>query len=604
MPQKSTPVYPWGHNRSMYIVLGPATSPSETPQWEAITLTETGDGTHRTFPLHKLPDFVRAVEAQNPHRTIRWAWADTRQILPQLLAAGIAPASCHDLRLAQRILTTAATRAANHLPYTPTVNLTRDPEPPPGHLPARRQIDGQTSLFDELTDPTPSRTQAEPTASVLLTELRAQLEAVAVSPAPARLSLLLAAESQGALIAAEIKHTGMPWNRTIHEKILEHALGPRPTGYNRPYKMERLAARIREELGAPNLNPDSPQEVLKAMQAAGMSVTSTRKWELTEWANAVPHLREERWQIVRPLLDYKRLARLYTANGWNWLDAWVHNNRFHPTYEVGSAATGRWGGHGGGAMQIPKDVRPAVRAEDGMMLTVADAAQIEPRILAVMSGDRALAVAGRGTDLYLGIAELGERTGSVLKDRSHAKIALLAAMYGATTGEGGQLMPHLKKLFPAAIGLTERAADVGLRGGQVTTYLGRTSPAPSHAWFQAQRNQLTAADERAARSAARAHSRFTRNFVIQGTAAEWAVIWMAQIRKRLRTERRFGKRMQTRLVYFLHDEIMLYGPVGESARAAEIVRESAQAAAELIFGPTDVEFPVTVVTTDDYSQAK
>ncbi|WP_272880426.1 bifunctional 3'-5' exonuclease/DNA polymerase [Rothia nasimurium] len=474
-----------------------------------------------------------------------------------------------------------------------------------GVLPARRQIEGQTSLFDDLGSASPEQHKAAgPSASALLTELRAQLEAVAACPAPARLSLLLAAESQGALIAAEMKHHGMPWNRTIHEKILEHALGPRPAGYDRPYKMERLAARIREELGAPNLNPDSPQEVLKALQAAGHSVTSTRKWELTEWANAVPHLREERWQLVHPLLDYKRLARLYTANGWNWLDTWVTNNRFHPTYEVGSAATGRWGGHGGGAMQIPKDVRPAIRAEEGMMLTVADAAQIEPRILAVMSGDRALTVAGRGTDLYLGIAHVGERTGSVLNDRSHAKIALLAAMYGATTGEGGQLMPHLKKMFPAAIGLTERAADVGLRGGQVTTYLGRTSPAPSHAWFQAQRNQVTAADERAARSAARAHSRFTRNFVIQGTAAEWAIIWMAQIRKRLRTERRFGKRMQTRLVYFLHDEIMLYGPIGESARAAEIVRESAQAAAELIFGPTEVEFPVTVVTTDDYSQAK
>ena len=589
----------------MYIVLGPATSPGDTPLWEAITLNDTGSGTHRTFPFAKLPDFVRAVEAQNPHRVIRWAWADARELMPALLASGVSPASCHDLRLAQRILLTAATRAQNRLPYTPTSDLTPEPAPPAGVLPARRQIEGQTSLFDDLGTAFPEQHEAAGlTASALLTELRAQLEAVAACPAPARLSLLLAAESQGALIAAEMKHHGMPWNRTIHEKILAHALGPRPVGYDRPYKMERLAARIREELGAPNLNPDSPQEVLKALQAAGHSVTSTRKWELTEWANAVPHLREERWQLVRPLLDYKRLARLYTANGWNWLDTWVTNNRFHPTYEVGSAATGRWGGHGGGAMQIPKDVRPAIRAEEGMMLTVADAAQIEPRILAVMSGDRALAVAGRGTDLYLGIAQIGERTGSVLNDRSHAKIALLAAMYGATTGEGGQLMPHLKKLFPAAIGLTEHAAEVGLRGGQVTTYLGRTSPTPTHARFQAQRNQVTAADERAAHSAARAHSRFTRNFVIQGTAAEWAIIWMAQIRKRLRTERRFGRRMQTRLVYFLHDEIMLYGPVSEAARAAEIVRESAQAAAELIFGPTDVEFPVTVVTTDDYSQAK
>ena len=165
-------------------------------------------------------------------------------------------------------------------------------------------------------------------------------------------------------------------------------------------------------------------------------------------------------------------------------------------------------------------------------------------------------------------------------------------------------MPHLKKLFPQAIGFTEKAAEIGLRGGQVTTFLGRTSPAPSHAWFEAQRERSSAEKERAAATAARSHSRFTRNFVIQGTAAEWAVIWMAQIRRRLRTERRFGHRLQSRLVYFLHDEIMIYGPQNEAALCATIVRESAQAAAELIFGPTDVEFPVTVVTTDDYSQAK
>ncbi|MDY3049009.1 MAG: bifunctional 3'-5' exonuclease/DNA polymerase [Rothia sp. (in: high G+C Gram-positive bacteria)] len=589
----------------MYIVLGPASSaPGSPPRWEAITFNESGSGTQRSFPADRLADFVRTLEAQNPHRIIRWAWADSRPIMPQLLEAGCSPASCHDLRLAQRILLTAASRAQNQLPYSPYLDLTLEAAPA-GRLPARPQIEGQTSLFEDLDSATAGpQPVAGPGASDLLLELRRQLDAVAASPAPARFSLLLAAESQGALLAAEMKHYGMPWNRRIHEKILEHHLGPRPSGYDRPLKMEQLASRIRQELGAPQLNPDSPQEVLKALQAAGHSLSSTRRWELTEWANAVPHLREARWQLVHPLLAYKRLARLYTANGWNWLDAWVVQNRFHPSYEVASAATGRWGGHGGGAMQIPKEVRPAIRAEEGMILTVADAAQIEPRILAVMSGDRALAVAGRGTDLYRGIAQIGARTDSLLKDRSQAKIALLAAMYGATSGQAGQLLPHLKRMFPAAISLTEAAAEVGLRGGQVTTFLGRTSPAPSHAWFQAQAQQATAADERAARSAARAHSRFTRNFLIQGTAAEWALIWMAQIRKALRTERRFGRRMQTRLVYFLHDEIMLYGPAAEASRAAEIVRESAAQAAELIFGPSDVEFPVTVVSTDDYSQAK
>ena len=156
----------------MYIVLGPATSPGDTPLWEAITLNDTGSGTHRSFPFSKLPDFVRAVEAQNPHRVIRWAWADAREVMPALLAAGVSPASCHDLRLAPRILATAATRAASQLPYTPTCDLNRTPEPPPGHLPARRQIEGQTSLFDDLGPASPeAQEKTGPTASALLLSL-------------------------------------------------------------------------------------------------------------------------------------------------------------------------------------------------------------------------------------------------------------------------------------------------------------------------------------------------------------------------------------------------------------------------------------------------
>ncbi|MDO4898347.1 MAG: bifunctional 3'-5' exonuclease/DNA polymerase, partial [Rothia sp. (in: high G+C Gram-positive bacteria)] len=304
----------------MYIVLGPADSapaePGAAQLWEAITVTDSGGGTHRTFAQHKLAAFVQAVERQNTHRTIRWVWGDTRQVAPLLLAQGVSPASCHDLRLVQRVLSTVASRVQNRTGYQPTLAVDVAPQPA-GHLPTRREIEGQEALFDEpATTSAQEQASARPTASALLRELQAQLTALRAAPHPARLHLLAAAESQGGLIAAEMKHYGMPWNRTIHEKILEHELGPRPAGYDRPYKMEQLAARLREELKAPRLNPDSPQEVLKALQAAGFTVNSTRKWELIEWANSVPHLRETRWQVVRPLLEYKRLARLYTANGW------------------------------------------------------------------------------------------------------------------------------------------------------------------------------------------------------------------------------------------------------------------------------------------------
>lgn len=592
----------------MYILLAPATSAQLLPDgslaWEALSLTDQGPGRRRQVGQQKLGDFVAAVERQNPGRTIRWAWADARQVMPLLLGQGVSPASCHDLRLAQQILARAATRAQSGLPYRQVLDLStlRDPS----ELPVRPQAEGQLALFEGLSA-AGAASGAVFSVDDLLAELQAQLAAVAASPFPERLSLLLAAESQGALIAAEIRQWGMPWDRAVHERILEQRLGPRPAGAERPAQMEAVAGRVRQLLAAPELNPDSPQELLRALQAAGVAVESTRKWDLVAWVEQVPQQSPERARrqaLVEPILAYKRLARLFTANGWNWLDSWTKNNRFYPAYEVASAATGRWGGHGGGAMQLPQEVRSAVRAEPGMLLTVADAAQIEPRILAVMSGDRALAVAGRGRDLYLGIAHLGERTGSQVRSREQAKVALLAVMYGATTGEGGQLLPQMRRLFPQALGLTEQAALVGEQGGQVSTFLGRVSPVPSAGWFESQRRRDSAAAERAALSAARAQGRFTRNFVVQGTAAEWALVWMAQIRRALRTERLAGRPLSSRLVYFLHDEVVIYGPAYEAAQCARIVRRAASSAAQLIFGASEVEFPVSVAAVEDYSQAK
>src|SRR5699024_8302625 len=113
----------------------------------------------------------------------------------------------------------------------------------------------------------------------------------------------------------------------------------------------------------------------------------------------------------------------------------------------------------GGALQLPHVVRDAVRADDGWRLVVADAAQLEPRVLAAMSGDNAMARAGRAADMYEGIVASG-----AVVDRQHAKYGMLGAMYGGTQGVSGQVLPQLRRAFPAAIGLVERAAAAGERG--------------------------------------------------------------------------------------------------------------------------------------------
>jgi len=425
-----------------------------------------------------------------------------------------------------------------------------------------------------------------------VTEFVSQRAAVAGAAEPGRIGLLLAAESAGALIASEMKCGGLPWHAGVHEGLLESLLGPRPAPGVRPARMEALLEQMRLALDQRDVNPDSPNELLRALGRAGIHATSTRSWELKE----ITH------PVIAPLLEYKKLARLASANGWSWLESWVVDGRFRPDYVPGGAATGRWGASGGGALQLPKQIRAAVVADPGWKLVVADAAQLEPRILAALSADRRMAEAGRG-DLYEGIVASG-----AVATRAEAKIAMLGAMYGATTGESGRLMPALTRAFPQAIAMVESAARAGERGEKVSTRLGRSSQVPGQAWRDIQGaaygEGATESDTRRARGQARAWGRFTRNFIVQGTAAEWALSWMAGVRNELWKLSPGAFTERPHLVFFLHDEIIVHTPAHLADSVVKIVRESAAGAGRLLFGALPVDFPVTAVVVDNYGQAK
>lgn len=547
----------------------------------ATPLTDAGtaDGEPIRVDEPRLPAFVASRDAPD----VRWVWDDTARWYPAVLAAGGRVGRCIDLRLCRRILRSALAARDTALAAAPVDAWDAAVQE------ARVTRPTHARLFDDaLFDVSPPDDELDPVA-----ELRAQLDAVASSTAPGALRLLVTAESAGALVAAEMLHAGLPWRADVHERLLEDALGPRVPYGVRPRRLEEIAAVVRERLGDPSLNPDSPADVLKSLRRTGLMVTSTRKWELQE----IEH------PVIEPLLEYKRLARLLTANGWTWLDEWVHDGRFHPKYLVGGVVTGRWAADGGGAMQLPKGIRAAVVADDGWKLVVADAAQLEPRVLAAMAGDRAMAAAGDGRDLYDGVVASG-----AVETRQQAKGAMLGAMYGATQGEGGRLVPRLERAFPAALGLVSRAARAGERGEPVTTLLGRTSPVPDASWFAA-RNQAytvegTPAMQRAVESRARSWGRFTRNFIVQGTAAEWALAWMGSLRSRL-AERFPGPVTDgPHLVFFVHDEIVVHTPAEHAEWVAEQIRAAAADAGRLLFRDFPVVFPLSVAVVDDYGAAK
>nr|WP_235856902.1 bifunctional 3'-5' exonuclease/DNA polymerase [Occultella glacieicola] len=523
--------------------------------------------------------FAASVEAERP----RWVWADTAALYPELLRAGVRVQRCLDLRLCHVILRHAAPESFDAADAW--------------DVPLLPEVDAVPSLLDDLED---MARLGDVGPDDLLAERVRQRDVLATVADPGRLRFLLAAESAGALIAAEIAHDGLPWDLGAHDAILTDVLGPRPRPGSRPRRLEELARQIQEQLSAPRLNPDSPVDLLRTLRRSGLDVKSTSKWEL----------RELQHPVVEPLLEYKRLARLLSANGWTWMDTWVRpgtdgrRGRFFPDYVPGGVVTGRWATSGGGALQLPKQIRAAVRADPGWRLVVADVAQIEPRVLAAMSRDDALAAASRGADLYQGLVDTG-----IVDTRAHAKVAMLGALYGATTGEAGHLMPRLLRAYPRATGLVEDAARTGERGGVVHTWLGRTSPPPPAAWRETQglATQPDAGEsaERRARQQARDWGRFTRNFVVQGTAAEWALVWMAQIRLRLADLTDLTDTAdRPHLVYFLHDEVIVHTPARLAEAVAEAIGDASAEAGRLLFGGFGVEFPLDVAVVEHYGEAE
>jgi DNA polymerase-1 len=550
---------------------------------EAVTLTELDDvgrllGQPETVLREQLPHEVARREASSP----RWVWDDTRRWYPALLAHDVQVERCIDLRLCHTILRNAAATAQSELALAPFSSWDAPSawaEPAPS---------------DTLFDLGVQRGRDDSAGLDPVEEFRLQRAAVTGATDPNRLSLLLAAESAGSLIAIEMQFAGLPWDASRHNELLVELLGERPQQGQRPARMHELLLEIRSAIDDPAANPDSPVELVKSLRRAGFDVSSTNRWELARHEHPV----------IEPLLAYKKLSRLLTANGWNWIDTWVEGGRFRPVYVPGGVVTGRWAADGGGALQLPHQIRGAVIADPGWMFVVADAAQLEPRILTAMSGDRAMALAGQGRDLYDGIVASG-----AVETRAAAKVGMLGAMYGATTGESGRMLPRLARSYPRAIRFVEEAARLGESGAVVSTHLGRTSPQPSDAWREAQDDaQQEGAGEAVqtrAKTARRSWGRFTRNFVVQGTAAEWALAWMAGLRRRLALlGPELALRDRPHLVFFLHDEIVVHTPAELAEAVAAEVRAAAEDAGRLLFGAAPVQFPVTVAIVDSYDKAK
>ncbi|WP_329119214.1 bifunctional 3'-5' exonuclease/DNA polymerase [Streptomyces sp. NBC_01465] len=530
-----------------------------------------------TGPVLHEADLVESVRKRP--EVGRWVWRSTYDIYPRLLAAGVRVERCYDIEDAELLLLGHEGRLGEPRSAAAAWARLHNRPVPPDPPPRAAEPGSQSSLFE----PQPVAVPFEALLEVYADQLRRHDAA----EHPDRMRLLTSSESAGMLVAAEMNASGLPWSADVHRAVLDELLGERYAGGGEPRRMAELADEISAAFGR-RVRPELPADVIKAFGQAGIRIKSTRRWEI----EGIDH------PAVAPLIQYKKLYRIWTAHGWGWLQDWVREGRFRPEYQPGGAASGRWTTNGGGALQIPKVIRRAVVADEGWRLVVADADQMEPRVLAAISRDRGLMeVAGSEQDLY---TRLSDRAFS--GDRDHAKIALLGAVYGQTSGDGLKNLAALRRRFPLAVAYVDDAAKAGEEGRLVRTWLGRTSPRAAGAEEADEagvpQDEGDGAPARASNDA-RAWGRFTRNFVVQGSAADWALLMLAALRQSIA-----GAGLRAELVFFQHDEVIVHCPEEETEAVEKAIREAGDVAGRIAFGETPVRFPFTVAVVRCYADAK
>ncbi|HET7399048.1 MAG TPA: DNA polymerase [Intrasporangium sp.] len=401
-------------------------------------------------------------------------------------------------------------------------------------------------------------------------------------------------ESAAAVLSLELERDGLPLDRLAAEDLIGAAAGPRPRDEADADRIraERDRAVLRHAPGREGTDLRNPGAVRDLLASVGVSVPNTRAWVLEPYRHTHP--------LVDALLTWRKDERIGTTYGYRWLDEHVgSDDRLRGAWSSCDGGAGRMTAQHG-LHNLPAPLRPAVCAERGHVLVQADLGQVEPRVLAVVSGDRAFAEATRSDDLYAPVAaKLGI-------DRPRAKVAVLAAMYGQRSGAAGEALRDLERAYPVAMRLLDRAYAAGIARAPVRTHGGRLIPlggasppgegsgvdgssGPGDGEVQPATAGAGAADA--------ARGRYARNAIIQGSAAELFKAWAATVRWAVRP-------LGGQIVLCLHDELLVHVPEPRAVEAARAVEQALTVAARTWAGTDQVRFVADTSVVRRWSEAK
>jgi DNA polymerase I len=350
-------------------------------------------------------------------------------------------------------------------------------------------------------------------------------------------------------------------------------------------RIDAIAQRVYDLAGHP-FNINSPQQLGKILFEE-MGLPSPVKYGKGKSVSTAADVLEglaAAYPVAQQVLDYRQLTKLKGT----YIDALpllIHadTQRVHTTFNQAGAATGRLSSSNPNLQNIPirteegREIRAAFVPEPGWQLVVADYSQIELRLLAHMSRDPVLVHAfTNNEDIHTRTAAEVFKVDPLMVSaemRRGAKAVNFGIVYGQTPfGLAQQLgIPrkeaevYITRYFERYAGVREfidRTIEEVRQTGVAKTLLGRRRPIP---------------DMQSRNPSARSFAERTAvNTPLQGTAADLIKVAMIRI-ERLLAE----KKMQSRMLLQVHDELVFEAPPSEAEDLQELVKREMETVYEL-----------------------
>lgn len=371
---------------------------------------------------------------------------------------------------------------------------------------------------------------------------------------------------------------------------------------------EQLGGKITElekeiyELAGEEFNINSPKQLgVVLFEHLGLPNGKKTKTGYSTAADVLDKLAPD-YPVVSKILEYRQLSKLKSTYA-DGLAVYIReeDQRIHGKFNQTITATGRISSTEPNLQNIPvrmelgRLIRKVFVPEDGYVFVDADYSQIELRVLAHCSGDKELIQAYReARDIHrITASQVFHTPFDEVTDlqRRNAKAVNFGIVYGIssfglsqdlsiTRKEAAEYIERYFETYPGIKTFLDDTVAHAKEQGYVVTLFGRRRPVPELSSSNFMQRQFG--------------ERVAMNSPIQGTAADIIKIAMIAVDKELTK-----KKMKSRLVLQVHDELLVEAWKEELEEVQAILKECMENAATL-----DVPLDIDMHTGQSWYEAK